>query len=107
MEKENQSLENAITEEQAHQNPVLAMTVEKDTELKTYLVEYVGTKFDQEEVTVNMVAEALAHEFPEFVYALAEENFLRGYQSGLNDAMHGFDGGKDESLHTTETTENS
>lgn len=91
----------AITEEQAHQNPVLAMPVEKDSELKNYLVEYVGTKFDQEEVTVNMVAEILAHEFPEFVFAMAEENYLRGYQHGLNDALNGFT--DNEELHSTET----
>ena len=28
----------------------------------------------------------LATEFPEFVFAFAEENFLRGYQLGLDDA---------------------
>jgi hypothetical protein len=33
-----------------------------------------------------MVAEALAVDFPEFLFAFAEENFLRGYQQGLNDA---------------------
>ena len=33
-----------------------------------------------------MIAEVLASEFPEFLFAVAEENFLRGYQLGLNDA---------------------
>ena len=74
------------TEEQTHTNPLLAMAVEKDSELKKYLVEYVGTKMDQEEVTVNMIAEILAVEYPEFIYAIAEENYLRGYQLGLDDA---------------------
>jgi len=74
------------TEEEAHQNPLLAMPVIPDSELKDYLVEYVGTKMEQEEVTVNMIAEILAVEFPEFVYAIAEENYLRGYQVGLDDA---------------------
>ena len=74
------------TEEEAHQNPLLAMPVIPDSELKDYLVEYVGTKMDQEEVTVNMIAEILAVEFPEFIYAIAEENYLRGYQVGLDDA---------------------
>ena len=74
------------TEEEAHINPMLAMPVVKDSELKEYLVEYVGTKMDQEEVTVNMIAEILAVEFPEFMYAIAEENYLRGYQLGLDDA---------------------
>tara|TARA_B100001094_G_C18195434_1_gene810443 strand:+ start:1998 stop:2312 length:315 start_codon:yes stop_codon:yes gene_type:complete len=104
MSKENNVIE-AVTEETAHQNPILAMPVEKNSELKTYLVDYVGTKFEQEEVTVNMIAEILAHEFPEFVYAMAEENFLRGYQTGLNDAVNGFT--DNEELHSTETKKDS
>jgi hypothetical protein len=78
--------ETTKTEEEAHQNPLLAMPVIPDSELKDYLVEYVGTKMEQEEVTVNMIAEILAVEFPEFIYAIAEENYLRGYQVGLDDA---------------------
>jgi len=46
----------------------------------------VGTKLDQEDVTVHMIAEVMASEFPEFLFSLAEENFLRGYKVGLNDA---------------------
>ena len=76
----------AKTEQEVHTNPMLAMPVTPDSELKSYLVEYVGTKLDNEEVTVNMVAEVLATDFPEFVIAFAEENFLRGYQLGLDDA---------------------
>ena len=79
-------IEKIISEEDLHTNPLLAMSVKKDSELKKYLVEYVGTKLDIEEVTVNMVAEVLAIDFPEFVFAFAEENYLRGYQQGLNDA---------------------
>ena len=76
-----------ISELEAHQNPMLAMTTETgESELKDYLVAYTGTKLDKEEVTVNMIAEVLALEFPEFVFAFAEENFLRGYQVGLDDA---------------------
>ena len=80
--------ENEITktEEEIHQNPILAMPIEPDSELKKYLVEYVGTKLDIEEVTVNMIADVMAMDFPEFVFAFAEENFVRGYQTGLNDA---------------------
>ena len=74
------------TEKEIHTNPMLAMVVEKDTELKTYIVEYVGKKLDCENVTVNMIAEVLATDFAEFTLAFAEENFLRGYQLGLNDA---------------------
>ena len=77
---------NIVNEEQFHTNELLAMSVSADNELKDMLVTYVGTKFDKEDVTVNMIVETLAHEFPEFVYAFAEENFLRGYQLGLDDA---------------------
>ena len=73
------------TEQEIHTNPMLAMTVDKDSELKSYLVEYVGSKLNKEQVTVNMIAEVLALDFPEFVFAFAEENFLRGYQMGLDD----------------------
>ena len=81
------SEEKIITEEEAHTNPMLAMAVHPDSELKNYLVEYVGTKLDSEEVTVNMIAEVLAIDFPEFTFSFAEENFLRGYQLGINDAQ--------------------
>ena len=81
-----EEIEKVITEQELHENPMLAMVVTTDSALKEYLVEYVGTKLDNEEVTVNMVAEVLAAEFPEFVFAFAEENFLRGYQLGLEDA---------------------
>ena len=82
------SEEKVITEEEAHTNPMLAVPVNPDTELKSYLVDYVGKKLspENEEVTVNMIAEVLAADFPEFVFAFAEENFLRGYQLGLDDA---------------------
>ena len=77
-----------ISETPTPENPLLAMTVKptEEAELKTLLVEYVGTKLDNEEVTVHMIAEVLAAEFPEFVFAFAEENFLRGYKLGLDDA---------------------
>ena len=90
------SEEKVITEQEVHENPLLALGVEPGSasELKNFLVEYVGTKLDNEEVTVNMISEVLAAEFPEFVFAFAEENFLRGYQLGLDDA---------ENLHREQT----
>ena len=81
------SEEKIITEEQIHTNPLLSMKVTEDSELKEFLVQYVGTKMDQGEVTVNMIAEVLAVDFPEFAFAYAEENYLRGYQQGLDDAQ--------------------
>ena len=81
------SEEKVINEEELHTNELLGMAVKPDSELKTHLVEYVGTIFEKEEVTVNMIAETLAYEFPEFMVAIAEENFLRGYQLGIDDGV--------------------
>ena len=45
------SEEKTITEFQAHENPMLAMAAEKgDSEMKDYLVDFVGTKLEKEEV---------------------------------------------------------
>ena len=80
------SEEKVLTERDIHTNPMIGMPVVANSDLKSYLVKYVGEKLDIEDVTVNMIAEVLATDFPEFTYAFAEENFLRGYQTGLNDA---------------------
>ena len=58
-----------------------------DTPLKEYLVNFVGEhkKLQEEEVTVEMIVEVMAEEFPEFVLSVAEENFLRGYDQALSD----------------------
>ena len=82
------SEEKIITENEATENPLLGMPVESgESELKDYLVNYTGTKLDQENVTVQMIAEVLAVEFPEFAFSFAEENYIRGYQLGLEDAL--------------------
>lgn len=97
------SEEKIISETEMHENPMLAMTAEKgDSELKDYLVEFVGTKMDKEEVTVNMIAEVLAVEFPEFVFAFAEENFLRGYQLGIDDAYRTIERETEQSTTTND-----
>ena len=93
-----EEIENITNEEELHRNELLAMVVQPDSQLKDMLVEYVGTKFDKEDVTVNMIAETLAHEFPDFMYAMAEENFIRGYQFGLDDAYKSFSGKPEETF---------
>ena len=72
-------------------NEVLDEVVEPSNELKTMLVNYVGDKQspDEDSVTVEMIVDQLANEFPEFVLAVAEENFMRGYQQALNDVEVG------------------
>jgi len=68
-------------------NPTLKEVVEKETEIKTWLVDYVGNKLDPEDgnVTVEMLVEEISKEFPEFVMVVAEENFIRGYEQALTD----------------------
>ena len=72
-------------------NPTLSQTVEPENDLKNTLVEYVGEKLnpDDQNVTVDMIIEIMAKEFPEFVLALAEENWIRGYQQALEDVDMG------------------
>ena len=73
------------------ENPTLSETVAPDGPLKEILVEYVGTQQQPEDnnVTVNMIIEVLSAEFPEFLMAVAEENWVRGYQQGLADVDAG------------------
>ena len=68
-------------------NEVLDEVVESTNELKAMLVNYVGEKQspDEDNVTVEMIVDQLANEFPEFVLALAEENWFRGYHQALCD----------------------
>tara|TARA_R110001583_G_scaffold32239_4_gene110325 strand:- start:980 stop:1240 length:261 start_codon:yes stop_codon:yes gene_type:complete len=60
---------------------------EETAELKSLVVNYVGGKVAPVDdiVTLEAVIEVLADEFPELVLAIAEENFIRGYQQGTND----------------------
>tara|TARA_Y100001938_G_scaffold113580_1_gene155844 strand:+ start:893 stop:1204 length:312 start_codon:yes stop_codon:yes gene_type:complete len=66
-------------------------TVEKENELKTFLIDYVGTKHnpENEEVTVEMIVNTMAQDFPEFVLTVAEENWVRGYQQAMVDVEFG------------------
>jgi len=68
-------------------NPTLKQVVEPENDLKNFLVEYVGEKAspNDQNVTVEMIIETMANEFPEFLLAMAEENWIRGYQQALDD----------------------
>ena len=70
--------------------PTEPISTEIESELRNYIINYVGVKkADEEEVTVEMIAETLAEEFPEFLLAVAEENWVRGYQQALTDVSVG------------------
>ena len=68
------------------ENPVLNSPIDDTSGLKQLVVNYIGNRLlAEEEVTVDMAVEVFAAEFPEFLMAIAEENFLRGYQQALDD----------------------
>ena len=59
-----------------------------DNTLKDMIVEYVGndTQPENGEVTVEMVVQTMSRDFPEFLLAVAEENWIRGYHQALYDS---------------------
>ena len=72
-------------------NPTLKEEVETTNDLKNFLVSYTGSKHKPEDnrVTVEMLVETMAEDFPEFLMAVAEENFIRGYHQALSDVDEG------------------
>jgi hypothetical protein len=81
---------------QSVENPTLKEEVKKNNSLKAWLVDYVGANTRPEDglVTVEMIVDVVSKEFPEFILALAEENFLRGYEQALSDVESEERGGK-------------
>jgi len=73
------------------ENLTLNEIVEPENDLKNWLVEYVGEKLRPEDsdVTVEMIVEVVSQEFPEFLMAVAEENWIRGYHQALEDVETG------------------
>jgi hypothetical protein len=68
-------------------SPILKEKVKKENPMKEWLITYVGNKLtpDSDEITVEMIIDVMSEEFPEFLLALAEENFIRGYQQATVD----------------------
>ena len=79
-----------MSQDQDYTHGLLNNVVEMDGELKEYLVNYVGNQLEPEndEVTVHMIIQVLAAEFPELVVSIIDENYLKGYQQGLDDALN-------------------
>ena len=80
--------------------------VVSDTEMKTWLVNYVGERCTPEsgDVTVEMIVETMATEFPEFLMAVAEENWIRGYHQALNYVYTGHKMAQEEILESQNGT---
>lgn len=71
----------------------------EETELKKIIVNYVGNKInpDNNDITVENIIDVFAEQFPEFLLAIAEENWINGYTQALNDTKYVE---KNEKLHT-------
>lgn len=70
-----------------YENEDLQAPVGTDSRLKELVVNYIGNALQSSgDVTVDMAVQVFAAEFPEFLMAIAEENFLRGYEQALTDA---------------------
>lgn len=69
------------------ENPTLKEVVNKDSPLKEWLVNYVGEQKNPKDgnITVEMIVDTIAKEFPEFLMVVAEENFIRGYEQAIFD----------------------
>ena len=96
----------ADKEDEKFTNPDLQTVVTSEGHLKSWLVDYVGRKYQSElararveaeqevewngDVTVDMIVDVMSHEFPEFLMAVAEENFIRGYRQGVSDVDSGW-----------------
>ena len=74
------------------ENPDLVETVTEESNVKYWVVDYVGSLLRPEDgnVTLKMIVDVFADEFPEILMAVAEENFIRGYEQGVADAHSGF-----------------
>lgn len=69
------------------QEKVLKQEVEQDNPLKKWLINYVGEKNNPDDgiVTVEMVIDTFHQEFPQALLAVAEANWIRGYEQAAAD----------------------
>jgi len=76
--------EEQVNPEQAEASQVINPA---DGPLKQMLVDYVGAALQPEngQVTVEMIVQAMASEFPDFLLVVAKENWIRGYQQAMFD----------------------
>ena len=79
------------TEEVLQEEDPKYFLVNDDTKLKELIVNYVGEQLHplKLEVTVEDIVNIFADEFPDFLLALAEENWIRGCHQAINDMETG------------------
>jgi hypothetical protein len=81
---------------------LISIVKKENSKLQEVIVDYVGNYLnpDSEEITTEQVIEVFAQEFPEFLLAVAEENWISGYTQALKDVeFHGASKKNNEKLH--------
>lgn len=75
-----------------------------ESDLKDIIINYVGKITDPKDdaVTVEHIIDVFAEQFPEFLLALAEENWINGYTQALSDLKYT---NKNEKLHQTKKSQ--
>ena len=65
----------------------MSIEISNDTPLKQLIVDFVGNtkQPENDEVTIEHIAEVFSEQFPEFLLTLAEENWVNGYTQALTD----------------------
>ena len=64
--------------------------VPTESELKEIIVNFVGNikNPENDQVTVEDVVDVFSQQFPEFLLAIAEENWVNGYSQALSDLKY-------------------
>ena len=64
----------------------MEVIVEKNEQIKSFIVDYAVKKLGTETVSLSDIVFIVAEEFPELVFVVAQENYLKGYQDCLASA---------------------
>ena len=83
-------------------NPdLLKEVVPSESELKELITNYVGNSLnpESEQITVEQIINVFAEQFPEMLFAIAEENWISGYTQALNDTKYVKNNNDTKELH--------
>ena len=69
---------------------LLKEIVPSESQLKEVITNYVGNFLNPESdvITVEQIIDVFAEQFPEFLFVVAEENWINGYTQALNDLKY-------------------
>tara|TARA_A100001011_G_C14140535_1_gene769540 strand:- start:436 stop:678 length:243 start_codon:yes stop_codon:yes gene_type:complete len=69
---------------------LLKEIVPSESQLKEVITNYVGNFLNPESdvITVEQIIDVFAEQFPEFLFVVAEENWINGYTQALSDLKY-------------------